>query len=79
MLVDANIAAGQPVLDRPVTRQVDHPVGELGDAFEPVLGEDHGHAEVVDEPGDGGEDLLGRRRVEGRRGLVEHEDRGGAR
>ena len=53
---------------------MDHPVGELGDPLEPVLGEDDGHPEVVDEPGDGGEHLLGRSGVEGRGGLVEHED-----
>ena len=55
---------------------MDHPVGELSHPFQPVLGEDHGHPEVVDEPGDCGQDLLGGRRVESRGRLVEHEDPG---
>ena len=49
------------------------PVGERHDALEPVLGQEHGQAEVVDEPGDRGEDVLGRGRVEGRGGFVEHQ------
>ena len=41
-----------------------------------MLGEEHRQAEVVDQARDGREDLLGRRRVEGGGGLVEHQDAG---
>ena len=49
-------------------------VGVLHHPLEPVLGHDDGDAEVVDEPGDGGEHLLGGGGVERRGRLVEHED-----
>ena len=52
---------------------MDDPVGVLDDALEAMLGEHDGDAEVVDEPGDRGEHLLGRGRVERRGGFVEHE------
>ena len=51
-----------------------HRVGVLHDPLEAVLGHHDGDAEVVDEAGDGGEHLLGGRRVERRGRLVEHED-----
>ena len=52
----------------------DHPVGVLRDPLEPVLGEEDGEPEVVHQPLERGEDLLGGERVERRGGLVEHED-----
>ena len=67
------------VLDGAVAGQVHDAVGVLHDALEPVLGHHHGDAEVVHEPRDRGEHLLGAGRVERRRGLVEHEDLAGAR
>ena len=48
-------------------------VGVLHDAFEPVLGHHHRDAEVVHEPRDRREHLLGAGRVERRGRLVEHE------
>ena len=42
--------------------------------LDPVLGHDDGDGEVVDEPGDGREHLLGAGRVEGGGRLVEQED-----
>ena len=45
----------------------------MDDAFEAVLGDHDGHAEVVDEAGDRRQHVLGRGRVERRRRLVEHE------
>ncbi|GAA1329236.1 hypothetical protein GCM10009647_067800 [Streptomyces sanglieri] len=38
--------------------EVDHTVGVLDDALQAVFGEEDGDAEVVDEPGDGGQDLF---------------------
>ncbi len=49
------------------------PVGVLHDPFEPVLGQHDRDAEVVHQPGDRREHLLGRGRVERRGRLVEHE------
>ncbi len=60
----------------PAALDEDDPVGVVDDAFEPVLGEDDGVAEVVDESSEGGEDLLGGHRVQGRGRLVEHEHPG---
>ena len=54
----------------------EHPVGVLHDPLEPVLGDQRGDAEVVDEPGDRGQHVLGRGRVERRGRLVEHEHLG---
>ncbi len=51
----------------------DHPVGVLHHPFEAVLGHQHRDAEVVHQPREDGEHLLGRRRVERRGRLVEHE------
>ena len=51
----------------------DH-VGVFDDAFEPMFGEHHGDPEVVHQPGQRGEHIFGRGRVERRRRLVEHED-----
>ena len=50
-----------------------HAVGVLQHPLEPVLGHQHGDAEVVHEAGHGGEHLLGRGRVERRGRLVEDE------
>ena len=63
-------------MTRAVRAHLDDPVGVLDDPFEPVLGQQHGDAEVVDQPGDRGQHLLGRRRVEGRGRLVEDQDAG---
>ena len=49
-------------------------VGVVEHALDPVLGDDDGDGEVVDEPGDGGEHLLGARGVQGRGRLVEQDD-----
>ena len=70
---------GRAVGDRAVAGEVDDAVGVLHDPFEPVLGEHDGDAEVVHEPGDRGQHLLGRGRVERRGRLVEHEHRGDGR
>ena len=51
-----------------------HAVGVLHDALEPVLGHQHGDAEVVHQPLQHGEHVLGRGRVEGGGRLVEDED-----
>ena len=53
--------------------QVQRPVGVLHDPLQPVLGDEHGDPQVVDQPGDRGQHLLGRGGVERRGGLVEHE------
>ena len=45
----------------------------LHDPFEPVLGEEHGEAEIVDEAGQDREHVLGRAGIERRGRLVEHE------
>ncbi len=58
---------------RPVAGDEDHPVGVLHHPLEPVLGEDHGDAEVVHQALQGREDVLGGQRVERRGGLVEHQ------
>ena len=52
----------------------DERVGERHHPLEPVLGQHHRDAEVVDEPGQGGEHVLGGGRVEGRGGFVEDQD-----
>ena len=62
--------------DAAVTGDEADPVGERDHALEPVLGEEHRQAEVVDQARDGREDLLGRRRVEGGGGLVEDQHAG---
>jgi hypothetical protein len=49
----------------------DQPVGEGDHALHPVLGEDDGGAEVVDEAGEHPQHVLGGRRVQGGRRLVE--------
>jgi hypothetical protein len=61
------------VSHRSVAGQVDHPVGVLHHALEPVFGQHHRDAEVVHEAGHGGEHLLGRGGIERRGGLVENE------
>ena len=50
-----------------------HPVGERHHPLEPVLGQQHRDPEVVHQPGERGQHVLGRRRVERRRRLVEHQ------
>jgi hypothetical protein len=54
---------------------VDQPVRVLHDPLEPVLGEQHGQTEVVDQSLQRGEDLFGGRWVQGRGRLVQHQDR----
>ena len=56
-----------------VAGQEHHPVGERDDPLEPVLGHQHRHPEVVHEPGERGQHLLGRSGIEGGRRLVEHQ------
>ena len=51
-------------------------VGVVQHPLDPVLGHDDGDGEVVHEPGDGREHLLGAGGVEGRGGLVEQDDAG---
>ena len=51
----------------------DDSVRVVHDALQPVLRQDHRDAEVVHDPVQGGEHLLGRDRVERRGRLVEHE------
>ncbi len=69
---------GRPGDHPPVAGEVEDAVGVLDDPLQAVFGEEHGDAEVVDEPGDGGEHLLGGGRVERGGGLVEDEDPGWA-
>ena len=52
----------------------DDSVSVVHDALQPVLRQDHRDAEVVHDPVQGGEHLLGCDRVERRGRLVEHED-----
>ncbi len=59
--------------DDPVALHQHHPVGERHHPLEPVLGQDHADAEVVHQPGQRRQHVLGSGRVEGRGGLVEHE------
>ena len=61
---------------RPVSGHEDHAVGEGQHAFESVLGHQHGQTEVVNQPGQRAEHLLGGSRVEGGRRLVEHQHTG---
>ena len=65
----ARVAGG----DAAVTVHVGDGVGVVHHALEPVLGEQHGDAEVVHEASDGREHVLGRVRVERGRRFVEHE------
>ncbi len=55
---------GRAVHDGAVAGQIGDPVGVLDHAFQAVFGEQDGHSEVVHQPGDRGEHLLGSRRVE---------------
>ena len=64
---------GQAVGDPTVAAEMHDAVGVLHDAFEPVLGDDDRRPEVVHEPRDRGEHLLGRGGVERRCRFVEHE------
>ena len=57
-------------------RDVHDGVGVVQHPLDPVLGDDHGDGEVVHEPGDGGEHLLGAGGVERRGRLVEQDDAG---
>ena len=59
---------------RAVAGEVHDAIGVLHDAFEPVLRDHDGDAEVVHEPGDRGEHLFGCGGIERRSRLVEHED-----
>lgn len=54
-------------------RQQQDPVGVLDDPLQPVLRHEHGRAQVVDQPLEDREDLLGRRRVQRGRRLVQHQ------
>ena len=63
------LADGDPA----VSGEQAHPVDERDHPLEPVLGQQHRDAEVVDQPGQRREHLLGRGRVEGGGRLVEHE------
>ena len=65
----ARVAGG----DAAVAVHVGDGVGVVHHALEAVLGEQHGDAEVVHEPGDGREHVLGRVRVERGGRFVEHE------
>jgi hypothetical protein len=56
---------------RPGTRTT-----ESANALEPVLGQQHGQAEVMDQPRQRAQHLFRGRRVEGRRRFVEDEDPG---
>ncbi len=62
--------------DAAVAVHVRDGVGVVDDALEPVLGQQHGDAEVVHEPGDGREDVFGRVRIECGGRFVEHQPRG---
>ena len=57
----ASIGPGCPADAGPSRRTCDDQVGGVDDPFQPVLGHHHGDPQVVDETGDGGQDLLGRR------------------
>ena len=65
---------GQPRAHLARRRDVHDGVGVVQHPLDPVLGHDHGDGEVVHEPGDGGEHLLGAGGVEGRGRLVEQDD-----
>ena len=68
----AHDLGGRPDRERRAGARHQHdPVGEGQDALEPVLGDEHRQAEVVDEARQRVEDLLGRGRIEGGRRLVE--------
>ena len=62
-----------PSVTATVAAEVHDPVGVLHDALEPVLGDDDRRPEVVHEPRDRGEHLLGRGGVERGCRFVEHE------
>jgi hypothetical protein len=65
---------GRLAVDRgAVAGQVHHAVGVLQHPLEPVLGHEHRDAEVVHQPGDGGQHLLGGAGVQRRGRLVEHQ------
>ena len=68
--------AGLAVLDRSVAGEVHDPVRVLDHPFEAVLRHHDGDTEVVHETRDRREHLLGARRVERRRRLVEHQHLG---
>ena len=67
------MARGVAHADPAVAGEQADPVGERDDPLEPVLRDQHGQPEVVHEPGQRREDVLGRGRVEGGGRLVEHE------
>ena len=67
-------AAGVVCVAAAVAVEEHDAVGVLHHPLEAVLGHHDGDAEVVHEPGDGGEHLLGGGGVERGRRLVEHED-----
>ncbi len=56
--------------------QQEHLVGVLDDPLQPVFGQQHRGAEVVHQPLQHGEHLLGRARVERGRGFVQHQHLG---
>jgi hypothetical protein len=72
--LEAMICAGVPDLDRgAVPREVHDPVGEGDDALQAVLGQDDGQAEVMHEPVQRRQHLLGCRWVQRGGRLVQHE------
>ncbi len=60
--------------DGAITGQVRDAVGVLHHPLQPVLGQQHGHTQVVHQAGDRGQHLLGSGRVERRGRLVQHQD-----
>jgi hypothetical protein len=65
---------GEPGPHRSVTAHLDDRVGVLDHPLESMLGQDHGDPEIMNQPGDGGQDLLGGGRVESGRRFVEDQD-----
>ena len=63
-----------PDLQPSLGRDQADPVRERDHPLQPVLGEQHRDADVVDQPGERGEHVLGGGRVECGRRLVEHEE-----
>ena len=65
---------GCPTRTPPWPSRTHQGVGEGQHPLEPVLGQHHRDVEVVDQPGQRGQHVLGRGRVERRGRLVEHQD-----
>ena len=73
---DGQHVGGQAHLQRPVAGHQHHPVGERDHPLQPVLGDQDGEADVVDQPGQGGQHLLGRGRVQRGGRFVENQQPG---